>query len=272
MKEIDKVKVAFASEHPDCIKSVDLEFTPKAGSYLLDTEIWPKAVHSNLIINDEDHQKKKVRAKTVVKSYTKSVKNKSFLDFGSGDNLTKLAAAEAGARLALAYDVKESNDVSTAWDEVTEAGPFDIILMYDVFDHLTDHEGNLLNVNQIPEVLKMIRGVLSQSGSLFMRCHPWTARHGTHCYLKKNRAFAQYVTAEYDGLPTIKITSPVSTYESVIGQAGLRVKSKKVNDQTVEQFFLGPAARSFKNHFGENNVWMYQKVMSFTFVDFELGR
>lgn len=267
-----KAKIDFASKNPDCIRKIDLEFREIAVPKLLDTPLWPRAVNQNLIVGEQDVKKKEVRARSIVRSYiTENLEGKRFLDFGSGIDACKEAAKESGVAVAFAYDVVASKGVANDWNAIRTAGPYDVVLMYDVIDHLVDDNGNLIGVDQIPEILKTVKGVLAEGGKIFMRCHPWTARHGTHCYLKNNKAFAHYVNSENDGMPTIKITAPVATYEQAFKKAGLKIAKKSIVEQTVEPLFGTPAFRkTFKGHFNENNSWMYQKVMSFAFIDFVL--
>lgn len=267
-----KEQIEFAAAHPECIRKIDLEFRESAVPKLLGTSLWPKAVNENLIVGDEDAKKQSVRARSIVRSFiTDGVEGKKFLDFGSGTASCKNAAAEAGAEKSVAYDLKPSAGVSQDWQGMRVSGPYDIILMYDVIDHLVDSDGNLLDVDKIPAVLKNVKSVLAEGGKIFARCHPWTSRHGTHCYLKTNKAYAHYVNDESDGLPTIKITAPVSTYENIFKTAGLKIVSKNIIEQTVESLFETPAFRNtFQGHFAQNNSWMYRKVMSFTFIDFVL--
>jgi|19_taG_2_1085344.scaffolds.fasta_scaffold00473_11 hypothetical protein len=264
-------QLKFATKHPECVKSLDIEFKPTALPHLVHSSLWPNSVNSNLIVGEKDTQKKIIRATSIIRSFiTVEMKDRKFLDFGSGDATCKKAAVEANAAIAIAYDLNKNDGVSTSWTGVKESGPFNIVLLYDVIDHMVNAKGELLDVDGIIEVMKEIKGSCTPDCKLYIRCHPWTSRHGTHCYLKSNKAYSHYLSPEYDCLPTIKITAPIATYEHIFKSAGYKVIKKQPIEQPVEPIFQTTAFKDFIKHFSKRNAWMYQKVMSFTFIDFEL--
>jgi len=268
-------RIKFAHAHPDCIKTCALTYNSKAIPHLVKTDIWPNAASDNLIVRDEQNQKREIRSKTLIRSFiTEGLKGKKFLDFGAGNDVTARAAIEAGASVSVAYDKVPSKGVTTNWEEVVEKGPYDVILLFDVVDHLTHPDGSILNPNpdQISAVLKEVAKVLKKDGTAYVRCHPWTSRHGTHCYMSNNKAFSHYISDTYDAIPTIKITTPVGTYKNSFTRAGFKIQQQKTIENPLEKFFNSEAFKSFSRHYSKANVWMFRKIMTFTFIDYKLKK
>jgi 2-polyprenyl-3-methyl-5-hydroxy-6-metoxy-1,4-benzoquinol methylase len=172
-----------------------------------------------------------------------------FLDFGCGEGHVVVEAAQK-AKISVGYDIKDDNwqrftlgenaILSTDWEKVKNHASYDAVLLYDVLDHLKDED-------EAVSVLKNIRDVLDDKGKIFVRCHPWCSRHGTHLYQSINRAYLHLCLDEenitklgYKFLPTIKIIHPLQTYDRWFQAAELHTVSWNVVREQVEPFFHQP--------------------------------
>jgi hypothetical protein len=118
------------------------------------------------------------------------------------------------------------------FDEVKRKSPFDVILIYEVKYNLE-------------ELLLKSKSVLHPQGIIYLRCHPWCARHGSKTSIVTNKAFVHLILSENE-LQTfgfhveennMKIVRPIDTYRKIIASAGLQVLEMDVQRQGVEKFF-----------------------------------
>jgi len=251
------------SKYPHCVEKLEVKFKPLE---LLETECWPLAVEPHLIVNEADAGEIERRTRSIFWSFVRDkITDKRILDFGTGHSACWKYAD--GAALSLGYDIDPNTDAIHDWAVILENKPYDIIIMFDVLDHLIDNTGGLMSVPQIAEVFRYLKSVLAPEGKLFVRCHPWVSRHGTHAYRKKNKAFVQFLTSEFDTEPTHKFTTPNYTYDAIIEAAGFRVLSKIPSVQPVEPIFR--SFESWGEHFVHGNFRI--DVMSINFIDYILG-
>ena len=216
---------------------------------LLASEVWPEAVFSAQIADENSEQDKEERAQGIADIMLPPMEGKSFLDFGCGEgHVAKCLSKEA--KVSVGYDVEKSQKSKLPWDhkdgnflltsdfeKVVSEGPFDVILLYDVVDHAKD---------AIPsEILSRAASVLAPEGRIFMRCHPWCGRHGGHLYRSINKAFVHLVfkSDELDALGirperNLGVVKPLKTYGDIIKDAGLANDSEpEIDNQEVEDFF-----------------------------------
>jgi 2-polyprenyl-3-methyl-5-hydroxy-6-metoxy-1,4-benzoquinol methylase len=218
---------------------------------LLNSSDWPEAVLDFQIVDENSEEEKMDRAEGVVDILISDVlENKKFLDFGCGEgHMTKYSSTQKTAysvgydivkteKSKLNWEVEEENCLlTTDFEKVKEKGPYDIVLIYDVLDH-TENPVN---------VLEKAKSVLSDTGNIYLRCHPWCGRHGSHLYRQINKAFVHlvfseeelkemgYVLEEY----TSKVITPINSYKTIIEKANLKIKPNypDVEYQDVEDFF-----------------------------------
>lgn len=258
--------------------SDDLDLLKKA----LFSDKWPEAVNPNLLCDPSDEMRKIERGRGVIELFVEDdLQGVKILDFGCGEGHSALAAAQAKAQLAVGYDIV----ASTSWlnhqetnllltdkiDKVQENGPYNIILLFDVLDHLQ---------NDLPvDVLKLAKSLLAPNGKIFVHCHPYISRHATHLYHDLNKAFVHLVFTE-DELRSIVpnskheqanigVTYPLKTYHDYFVKAGLKEVNKRETVQKVEPFFKIPkiAERIMRNT-GHTSFPEFQ--MSLQFVDYTL--
>lgn len=254
---------------------------------LLDSTDWPEAVFGAQIADENSESDKAERAEGVSDMLLPPFSGKKFLDFGCGEgHVAKYVSGEAA--ISIGYDIArnklsqfdwEKKDgsffLTTDFENVVSEGPYDIVMIYDVLDHSSEDPS---------EVLLKAKSVLAEDGKIYLRCHPWTGRHGGHAYRKINKAFVHLVLEE-DELEEMgvslewnrKTMSPISTYNKAIEEADLARESEpEVDTQEVESFFEENAlvkARILKA-FGLNEWTVERPVfqMSQCFLDYVLKK
>ena len=212
---------------------------------ILNSDEWPEAVLEFQIADDTSEEDKTDRAEGIVDILIEeSLENKKFLDFGCGEGHGAKYASEDSA-ISVGYDIEKQgsleweNDekflLTTDFEKVKAKGPFDVILIYDVLDHAE---------NPI-EVLNQASSVLKNNGTIYLRCHPWSSRHGGHAYRKINKAFVHLVFSEeelknlgIDNGHNNKVLFPIATYNGILAEVdGLSAKDPDIEELEVEPFF-----------------------------------
>ncbi len=216
---------------------------------LLNSDQWPAAVEPSLICDVSSEQDKEYRAEGILDLIIDiSLNGLSFLDFGCGEGHVVEKAALQKPKISVGYDIVQSerweqwpqNDnmtLTTKWEDVVAKGPYNVILLYDVVDHIEE---------DVIEELKKIKEVLSPGGKVFVRCHPWCSRHGTHLYRQINKAYIHLVFTEEElkelgffGQKTREVIHPIATYEKWFKKAGFRIpRASTVMREGVNKFFL----------------------------------
>lgn len=208
---------------------------------------WPEAVPEYLIADSTSDEIKLLRAEGIIDSIVKTeLRSKRFLDFGCGEAHSLTYALSKGVSLAVGYDIEpfwNNNNSLTGLEAVTtdltivqKKGPFDVILIYDVIDHIT---------NESPvEVLTKIKSLLASNGVIYVRCHPWTSRHGTHLYTSYNKAYVHLIMDEdelmslgYKGQQVIKLNNPQKSYRQWFQQAKLEIREETCEREQIDDYF-----------------------------------
>lgn len=242
---------------------------------IINSNVWPVAVNENLIIDRNNEEEKKERAQGIIELFLEeSLENKKFLDYGCGEG--HVVEAATGSSYAIGYDLKSFktwNEINCTsdWNKIVENGPYDVILIFDVLDHL-------INENPV-DVLKKIKSITNQNGSVYIRFHPITSRCATHSYHKLNKAFAHLVLNhdqlikllpnEEDYIPNNGSSKPIKSYEEYIRESGFIIESRNEITEKPEEFFKNPnIAKIIQNKTGFNEFPEFQ--MSLNFVDYKL--
>lgn len=252
---------------------------------LLDSETWPQATFAFQVTDENSESDKQDRAEGIANVLLPPMKGKRFLDFGCGEgHLVRFVSDET--LVSVGYDISAAGDLSwesegegflltTDLKKVESKGPYDVILLYDVVDHVD---------GDISSVIKAAGSFLADEGVMILRCHPWSSRHGGHLYRKMNKAFVHLVlTPEEMGLlgldppPSQKIIMPLEVYDEAIRSSGLKKQKGPESDvQDVEPFFWTNhlvRTRIFRS-FGLNlsSSEMPKSQLSICFVDYWLGK
>ena len=250
----------------------------------LQSDTWPEAVNPNLICDPNSEQDKVERGRGIIElMIEEDLKKMKFLDAGCGEGHCAFLSAEYGTQVSIGFDIKEYDSwkgfkkdnflLTSDFEEVKKHGPYDIITIFDVIDHIKGMEPVTF--------LQACKSVLSDNGKIYMRCHPFVSRHATHLYHELNKAYVHLVftTEELKQLvPNSKhveestgVTHPIKTYGDYIEQAGLKVINRRDITEKVEPFFKIPkiAERIMKHaefgHFPEFQL-------SVQFIDYILGK
>ena len=216
---------------------------------LLESDQWPAAVFASQITDENSERDKEERAEGICDIILPPLPRKKFLDFGCGEgHIAKRMAREC--LLSVGYDIDrnprsrldwEGNDaaflLTTDFERVRSLGPYDVILLYDVIDHVRGET--------TADLLSRVCEVLSEDGRVYMRCHPWCGRHGGHAYRMLNKAFVHLVMDDHelkslgvDVEHNTKVTKPLQEYSDAIKASGLeQVSEPEIDSQEVEDFF-----------------------------------
>lgn len=216
---------------------------------LLESEDWPRAVFQVQIADENSEKDKDERAEGIADILLPPLEGKKFLDFGCGEGHVVNHASKS-ADFSVGYDIVKSPRSRFEWEvegektllttdieKVRAKGPFDVILLYDVLDHVKESTPQ--------DILAVAKSLLADGGKMYVRMHPWTSRHGGHAYRKINKAFVHLVFTEEElshlGVElehNLKIKTPVATYGSWLEGSGLKNSAEpELDQQDVESFF-----------------------------------
>lgn len=210
---------------------------------------WPQAVPPQLIVSTDtnDPIKKQFRAVQMVGLMGVPTSGMRVLDCGCGEGYTSDEIAKTAAAV-VGYDITASKtwenfsrpnlQYTTNRRDVDSDALFDFVILYDVIDHL-EGEGP-------DEFLRWVASLLAPGGRVFLRCHPWTSRHGGHLYEKINKAYIHLALTTdemtrlgFKLMPNLKISRPLATYDNLITKAGFTIENRKGHTEPVEKFFSG---------------------------------
>ena len=260
------------NRNPESVAKLAVDFAADSGvdlsEFIIDdimSSQFPLAIDP-LLISENTFEEKLMRAETILDIWLPDLINKRFLDFGCAEGQVPFLASKT-AQIAVGYDIDNSgwdkispkdnlillNDI----EQLTEYAPFDIILVFDVLDHL---------INDDPiNVLKKLKSLLRPStGRIYIRLHPWTSRHATHLYRTLNKAFCHMLLTEeqlktlgHIGLPTLKITKPIITYDNWFNDSGLKIFNREIIKEPIEEYFKeGLVSDIIKSHWKTSNFSM----------------
>jgi len=290
MNKLNEIKNAIDDLSLDQIKELKSHLDFSEIKELVQSPLWPSAVPQELICKTESDEDKKERAEGIIYlMINEDLNNKSFLDFGCGEGHVVFQAAKNNVKKSVGYDPysslpdpEEKCYFSNDFEKVREEGPFDIVLMYDVLDHLKGFEDGMDNTaiaKHMSEVLSQVKLVTHENSKIYLRCHPWCSRHGGHLYNSLNKAFAHVVFSKselesmgYEVEDVAKVIMPRATYTTAIKSAGLKVVSEDVIQTKAEGFFHGGLiAKRIISHWGDRPKGFPDYQAGQDFVDYILG-
>lgn len=271
---------------------LDSEEEFEALKILLNSDAWPQAVEQNLICNITSDQDKQDRAEGILNIVIDvHLEKLRFLDFGCGEGHVVNQSLKQNPQTSIGYDIVESQQwakfekttqsiYTTKWEEVEKNGPYKVVLLYDVIDHMKEET--------LVDNLRNLHKVLAPNAKIYVRCHPWVSRHATHLYNKINKAFIHLVFSKQEleklscdgSLPTIENIHPLAYYSNKFNLAGLSsLKKEKTITASVESFFSTTplvAKRIKKNWSKSNDAELrdgrkFPWQLEFQFIDYILG-
>ncbi len=252
-------------------------------SKLFMSEEWPVASHFSNICDPNSEAQKKDRALGIFDLFIEEdIAGKNFLDLGCGEGHCVKVATENSAKSSVGYDIEahqywttidqNTGYCTTDFEKVQSKAPYDVILIFDVIDHLINTKPVNFLVNA--------RNLLKDDGRLYLRCHPFTSRTATHLFTTVNKAYPHLVFTpeelakmipEAKPIFNIGIKFPMVEYEEIITAAGFKIISRKEITQKVEPFFAKPAiANRIMKTLGSKNIPEYQ--MSLQFISYVLAK
>jgi len=244
-------------------------------------EAWPAALSPTQFVHNE--AAKQYRAYQIVDTIALPTEDKTILDFGCGEGHVAATLAEEAVKI-VGYDKVRPDSWDTMskgnliflsdFQQVAQHGPFDIIILFDVLDHMAE--------GQHVETLTKLGKLLADGGKIFIRTHPWTARHGGHVYEQINKAYLHLALTDVEmetlGLKpetAIRVVHPMATYEQWFKQAGLEVESKQpVRGDDLDSYFSGPLFERISQITwgGKVDADRAKKIMLNHFFDYWLKR
>jgi 2-polyprenyl-3-methyl-5-hydroxy-6-metoxy-1,4-benzoquinol methylase len=243
---------------------------------------WPVAAPAHLIVpSNADTKRKLMRGMQLAAQIKVPYDDKSILEIGCGDGATASALAKRSKRV-VGYDVVANADwpqaqtqniqLTDSRDLVVAGGPYDFIVMLDVIDHCSDDPVDLL---------KWAADLLADNGQMFVKVHPWTARHGGHFYEQLNKAYVhlaltpeEAIAAGVTATQTQRFTRPQAAYQSLFENAGLHVKQKQVHTEPVDAYISGQLLdRMIQLTWGGSiDQPTALKIMGIQYIDYVLGK
>jgi 2-polyprenyl-3-methyl-5-hydroxy-6-metoxy-1,4-benzoquinol methylase len=145
----------------------------------------------NTVCNPNNEFELKQRSKGVIDiMISESLKEKNFLDFGCGTGHMAFEAAVQKAKVSVGYDIKYDKTwdlhmdrapeegagglllIEGQWEAVVESGPYDVVLLFDVLDHVQgDQPAQVMRKSFIrPQTRR--QGVRANAPLHFKACDP----------------------------------------------------------------------------------------------------
>lgn len=215
---------------------------------LLASDQWPEAIDHNLICAQDSETDKISRAEGILELLVeKDLKDRKFLDFGCGEGHVPYKAISQNPVVSVGYDIVENEMwekfgtqerlvLTDKIEEVEKYAPYDVILVYDVIDHVSKDDA--------VKLLKKVSDLIELNGTIYLRAHPFCSRHATHLYQKINKAFIHLVFTGnelrdmgYESPANAHITHPISQYGELFEQSNLVVSHHNILREKVEPFF-----------------------------------
>lgn len=265
------------------VKIQDIENKENDLRVLLSSNEWPEAINMDECC--ESNEDKEERAAGLLAEILGDVDltDKKFLDFGCGEGFTIQKVKDAS--LAIGYDIIRPDESVMEWegsgdkflttnlDKVKEHAPFDIIWAYDVVDHATDQH----------EMMNTILELSDENTKIYVRCHPWSSRHGSHLYKQLNKAFIHliFTDEQLDSMgckrPFVQKTLfPINAYNNLFRSNHFTVENMQLHKFPVEKFFITNQLLHsilLKRFMRSNNKKGFPiKQLETSFVDFVLKK
>ena len=229
---------------------------------LLESDEWANAVSPSLIFASPEELK--LRASLILDKFFPDLKDKTFLDYGCGNDLVVQEARKRGVE-AYGYDFVPAPSWSYCDTKLNNV-KYDCILVHDVFDHAikTSHV----------EMMSQITSVSHLKTVLKIRIHPWTSRHGSHAYKYINKAFIHLIFTPEEllnlgccvqSIPTIPLVNPVEHYEGLFAVTGWKIKKSIGVFDEVEPFFT-------EQEEIKKRLTIPKSILRISFIDYELVR
>ena len=234
-------------------------------------EGWPVAVDPDFLNIDPQ-----VRAESIVDMIIMDhLEGVNFLDFACDTGHIVNEVKDRHAKKSVGFSYQQEWEFSNSdnmiftcnFDEVKSHAPYDVVLMYDILDHVDNPE----------EVLESVASVLSPKGRIYVRCHPWCSKHGGHLHSQINNAYLHLILDDteltrlggYECKKTTKIYNPIQTYRSWFERVGLEIQQELPIEDEPDSFFLQEPMLldRLQRHWKDDHIKPY---IAIDFVDYVL--
>lgn len=245
---------------------------------LLSIDVWPVAVEEHLqaAATSEDQIN---RANAMLDMLVnRPIEGVSFLDFGCGEGWMAKQALDRGAEMSVGYDLIPSDSwnkhknvqFTNVFKEVAE-NQYDMVMLYDVLDHCQDPE----------DVMRQVRSVVKPGGAVYIRNHPWTAKHASHLYKNGlNKAYIhlfltweELVEQGYSPEFTRQEINPFPAYRWWFDSSNFDVENEAFRRNPVNEFFFsGDFKELIRNEqqIDPSEIERFFSDMEVEFVDYVL--
>ncbi len=210
---------------------------------LMDIDCWPTAIE--LIDSGQSSVEDQIdRARSLFDSQLiQPIDKMNFLDFGCGEGYAAKEAISRGAQSTgfdivkySTWDQSENVTFTTNFDSLKLAS-FDVIFLHDVIDHALDAEN----------VMHKVKSLLKPNGLVYVRCHPWTAKHAVHLAQQGlNKAFIhlflntdELKSLGFDPMFTRTEKNPLIAYRWFFHD--FIIKKERIRREALSDFFLVPS-------------------------------
>jgi 2-polyprenyl-3-methyl-5-hydroxy-6-metoxy-1,4-benzoquinol methylase len=247
---------------------------------LMEIDCWPEAVPNFLVGGEVSDTDQINRANAVLDMMLdRSVENLNFLDFGCGEGWIANEVMKRGVATSTGYDlwtkpnwVKFDKPTFTNLFSDLKSEYYDLIMLYDVIDHCD---------NPL-DVVDKIKSLLSPNGIVYVRCHPWISKHGSHVYkqgLNKSyvHLFLTYeeLTENIDEPPLFvrRELNPLEAYRYWFND--FEISKERIIREELSEFFLVPSFKKLviaEQELPEERHEEFFKDMEIQFVDYVLEK
>ena len=256
--------------------------------FLMKSDHWPEAMEEGDIVHDNEEEKLHQAAAILSTLVKVDLLEKNVLQFGCKEgHVGYVAKTLFNTKKFVSYDIEKSDNwskycqdksliYSDKWSDIEKEGPYDAIIIHDIIDHAQEFEKSF----------QKIISVKNPTGKIFIRCHPWTSRHGCHTHLQVNKAFLHLIFSEDElfgmGIkPTLtnRLLDPLTAYHRLFKAAGLTIQNEKIMTREVELFFahnpvilkrIKEKWNSSSNSEYASGIKFPREFMEIEFVDFTL--
>jgi len=180
---------------------------------------WPKALNERYFIDEFSSFGKFKLIKSKLKRLDKF--NKILNIFQDQNNLSQCIKRH------LSRSVKCED--STLKELEFCSNKYDLIILYDVIDHVEREE-------EIIKLLNKCKSILSCEGKIFLMCHPYISRLGTHLF-EVNKAYYHLFYDCLEQKHTILLQNPLESYRNFVYNSFLAIEDECIYSEYIEDFF-----------------------------------
>lgn len=233
----------------------------------------------HMIITNRGPSEKQFRALQIARILG-NFENQTVLDVGCDEGYVSHELGHQ-AKKVVGYDIRESANwqrltsgiVSFTTDRnLVELNKYDSIILYDVLDHLEGEEPIKFMI--------WLHSLLAAGGTIFVRTHPWTSKHGGHLYENGHNAAFIHLAMTPDELiqaginipPNLRLNRPMAAYDHFFREAGLKVDKRKGHVEPVDPFFSNELLDRIIKITWKGSIDREEalKIMSNSFIDYNL--